>query len=1180
VPPSSEVADIGPPPQEDLPQLSTRVRRGALWSVLSTLILRLSNIGITAIVAHILAPRDFGVFAVALTAYAIVSSVGQLGVVSCLMRADLDIEDMAPTLVTVSMVTNAILATAMAAFAERIAGALGSADGAGPVRVMALALLVEGVFAVPFGQLTRDFKQDKLFWANAISFIPSTAALLLLAKSGGGAMAFAWSRVITQFVMGCVIVTFVPKVYRAGFTSSTLSLLLKFGIPLAGANFVNYILLNVDYAFVGHLIGAVALGTYVLAFTLASWPAGLLGSVINTVSMPAFSRVKHDPDLLKKAMSDALRAVSLIVMPMCSLMMVLARPIVLTLYGAKWAASAQVLSILSLYGAISIICVLFANMLTSLGKAKFILLVQLIWLGALVPAMAIGVHRNGIVGAAIAHIVIIGPLVLPSYILALRRATGVHFSTLVWAVLPSLLAASAAAFAARAVASRFTDPLAQLITGLVAGGVVYVVAAAPQGIAFLGQERAAKLRALGFIRGYENALRLVRLPVSSRPRPGAADMYQARHATAAGRDEQAAVTQTPDPAPISRASLYHGDPLNVPVYVSGADPKETADTDGRHHDGDQTMSDGYQAVAPGLNERGDGLQRLWPDNPVIAAEHEVTDLAAGLVSVGFIRAALRRSKWFWAAMAVAGLIIGSGLYLSSPPLYQASTTLLLTVGPEAQPGTAILDNQAEAQSRAVAALALQRLGLRQEVGSFLGSYTATVVTDRVLRITGSARSSDQAVNVTNAVAAAFLQFRADQLQEQLQLQFAALDQQVAQGKQHLKSITDQISQWTAQSASSAQQAKLSSLRTQRDRASTDLTALEQTASANKATSQITTTSMITGSKVIDTASPLAHSRYKVLILYTGAGFIIGLMLGVGIVVVRAITSERLYRRDDVARALGAPVQLSIPATSAIRRLRSRLMGPRGLAAAESRDMQRIVVYLRGVVRAEPPGLATLAVVPVDNPRVAALSVVSLAASYAQRDKRVVVTDLCSGSPAARLLGVKDLGVHPANVDGGRIVVVIPGPEEIAPAGPLGSASPQAQPALAGQAAAACASADLLLTLVTLDPSGGAEHLATWATDAVAVVTSGRSSWSKIQAVGELIRLAGTRLVSAVVIGSDRSDESLGMMRAPLAGRDTAAMQTPHSHAGRSYSESTVIKAGEDPGSTPSHDAPMSKLIIR
>ena len=79
---------------------------------------------------------------------------------------------------------------------------------------------------------------------------------------------------------------------------------------------------------------------------------------------------------------------------------------------------------------------------------------------------------------------------------------------------------------------------------------------------------------------------------------------------------------------------------------------------------------------------------------------------------------------------------------------------------------------------------------------------------------------------------------------------------------------------------------------------------------------------------------------------------------------------------------------------------------------------------------------------------------------------------------------------------------------------------------------ACASANLLLTLATLDPSLGGEHLATWATDAVAVVTAGRSSWTKIHAVGEMIRLSGTRLVSAVLVGADKTDESLGVTQTP------------------------------------------------
>ena len=485
----------------------------------------MANIFITAVVARILDPRDFGIFAVALTAYAIVSAIGEFGVASCLIRADLDIDSLAPTMVSVSLLTSAMLAGAMVVFAQPIAAALGSAYAAGPVRVMALAVLLTGIFAVPSAQLVRDFKQDKLFLVNIISFVPSTAVLVLLAKTGSGAMAFAWSRVLGQLIVGCGILVVVPKHYLPGLARSAFGVLIKFGLPLAAANFINYILLNVDYALVGHLMGAVALGTYVLAFNVASWPSSLLGAMINNVAMPAFSRVKHDASLLRDSIASSLCALSLVVVPICGALMALARPLVLTLYGQKWAGSAAVLSVLALYSAISIVCLLFANILASMGRTKFLLVVQLIWLGALVPAMVLGVHQNGIVGAAFAHIVIIEPLVLPCYVYGMKRATGIRLGAIAKAVLPALLATSLGAFAAHVAASRFGDPLVQLVVGLAAGGLVYVIVIAPQAIMLINQGQPTKFRGARILRFYGDAARLVGLPVSRQPahaseRPG------------------------------------------------------------------------------------------------------------------------------------------------------------------------------------------------------------------------------------------------------------------------------------------------------------------------------------------------------------------------------------------------------------------------------------------------------------------------------------------------------------------------------------------------------------------------------------------------------------------------------------------------------------------------------------
>ena len=536
---STSAGSLEDPPGVGNRSLSASIRSGALWNVASTLMLRLAGILITAVVARILSPHDFGVFAVAMTAFTIISSLGEFGVSSCLVRADLDLDSLAPTMVTVSLSTSALLAGAMVIFARPIAMALGSADAVGAVRVMALTTVLVGIIAVPTAQFMRDFRQDKLFIANAISFIPSTAILLLLAKSGSGAMAFAWSRVGGQLASGCVLIAYLPKFYWPGLARRALSVLFKFGIPLAVANFVNYILLNVDYALVGHLMGAVELGIYVLAFNVASWSTALLGSVINSVSIPAFSRVKHDPGLLKDSIANSVRAVSLIAMPMCGIVVALARPLVLVLYGARWVGAASALPVLAFYGVISIICVLFANMLASVGRSKLILVVQLLWLALLVPAMALGVRRDGIVGAAVAHIAVIGPVVLPCYLFALKKATGIRFSMLATAIAPAFFASAAAALAAKVAASQFANPLTQLVVGLLSGGLVYLAAVAPQAIVLLTREQATN-RQVKLILGLYQFVGL-RIGLRRRIR------WSALSARAAGRiEQQPAETAAPD----------------------------------------------------------------------------------------------------------------------------------------------------------------------------------------------------------------------------------------------------------------------------------------------------------------------------------------------------------------------------------------------------------------------------------------------------------------------------------------------------------------------------------------------------------------------------------------------------------------------------------------------------------
>lgn len=547
------------------------------------------------------------------------------------------------------------------------------------------------------------------------------------------------------------------------------------------------------------------------------------------------------------------------------------------------------------------------------------------------------------------------------------------------------------------------------------------------------------------------------------------------------------------------------------------------------------MNDKDYTLARANGKSGGPAERLWDwDDFTSLDEHPAGDLAGGLISLGFITAALRRRARFWCTTALAGLLAGLGFYLNSPPSYRASASVLLTAGPYENVQTAENNDQAIAQSPAVAELALRKLGLQESAGSFVGSYSAAPITERVMTITVSAPSSDQAVLRANAVATAFLQFRADDMRTEQRLMLASLNQQVSQAEQRLSSINRQISQLSAQSASSAQQSQLKTLQAQRTQAAGALYNLQQAAISSQETNGSATATAVQGSVVLNAAAPLPHSRLKPPLFDAAIGLVVGLALGVGIVVIQALVSDRLRRRDDVAQALGAPVRLSVGSI----RMNRWLPAFSRQSAARHADVQRIAAHLDRVVPRKSQGVATLAVVPVDDLRVPALSVVSLALSCAGQGKQVVVADLCSGAPAARLLGAEGPGVRAVNARGTSLVVAVPERDDLLPVGPLDRGSARAQRSSFTEAvAAACASADLMLTLVIIDPSLGGEHLATWATDAVAVVTAGRSSGEKIHGVGELVRLSGTHLVSAVLVGADKTDESLGMTSAPEAVRE-------------------------------------------
>jgi hypothetical protein len=496
----------------------------------------------------------------------------------------------------------------------------------------------------------------------------------------------------------------------------------------------------------------------------------------------------------------------------------------------------------------------------------------------------------------------------------------------------------------------------------------------------------------------------------------------------------------------------------------------------------------------------------------------------GRPSVG---TAIRRRKVVWLVAAVVGLALGIGLFKVMPPPYKATASVKIALIPGVLPTDEILTEVVLAQSRTVAETAMRQLGLPTDpksVQSFMGKETVVAPTDQVVAFTVKAASADDAVARVAALWRAYLHVRSEQLDAARLDTIKALNATIAADKKHLAALTAKITEVDAQPPSVQQQNRKASLEAEKSQVARALPPLEKAERSFANQSEVSNQKVEQGSNKLDPAQATPRSKIKYPVLYAVGGLLAGLAVGIGWVIVSALTSTRPRRRFDIARALGAPVRLSVG------RIRvSTRAARRAPESAGGRRVHQIARYLRGAVPQEQ-GRASLAVVAADDTVVPALAIVSLALSCVREGTRVILADLTSGTDAGRLLGCTEPGVH-RHVAGQRQLSVAIPQDDIAPQiGPIRrGSSASALESVEPEIDHAYHAADLLLTLVSIDLGLGADHLRSWAQDAVVIMTAGQPSAMKVRTLSELIRLSGTTLTSAVVVGADRGDDSLGVL---------------------------------------------------
>ena len=402
--------------------LTGRASRALGWSFSSTILSKVSMFGVGVMLARLLGPHAFGTYAVAYVAMFALLNFNELGVSLAIVRWPGDPAEIVPTVTTISVVVSAIIYAGCFFAAPVYTSAMGTPAATSVIRVLAILVLSDGFTNTPAALLQRNFRQGQRTIADQVNVCLGTGVTVVLAWSGYGAMSLAIGRVAGCVAGAILLLIFAPESLRLGFDRAKARALLRFGLPLCGANFAAFAVGSVDQIVVGHMVGTVALGFYVLALNLAGWPSAIFSQPVRTVGPAVFARLQHDRAAMRSTFLSAAGLLCAVALPICLLISGSARPLIGFVYGTRWLPAARPLLWLALLGGVQVFFLLAYDFLVVLQRSKFLLATQLVWLAALVPALVIGARADGIHGASIAEFAVAAGCVLPWYLVELQQS--------------------------------------------------------------------------------------------------------------------------------------------------------------------------------------------------------------------------------------------------------------------------------------------------------------------------------------------------------------------------------------------------------------------------------------------------------------------------------------------------------------------------------------------------------------------------------------------------------------------------------------------------------------------------------------------------------------------------------------------------------------------------------------
>jgi O-antigen/teichoic acid export membrane protein len=328
--------------------LKQKTLSGAAWISGGQVVQIITRFGVVVVLARLLTPSDFGLFALAVTILGICQIVVPLGTAAALVQ----LRDPEPSEIKAAFTISMMMATLLVPGAIVLGYAMERTSDM-PGLALATLCLTPAIYFDAVSKIGSRVLETRMhFRATAVAallghFTGYGVVGVALAYAGFGWLALCCAEVASVAVSASYLLLVGRPQLGLNWDIPIWRRLVTFGAPLTVANLINWSSSNLPRVALGVLAGSTALGLYTRAADLSARFGSLADRLSGTVLYAAFCQRNDDMPRLARALCASTELALILVLPGSAILSALAEPIILLLFGSQWTGAVGAFRILA-----------------------------------------------------------------------------------------------------------------------------------------------------------------------------------------------------------------------------------------------------------------------------------------------------------------------------------------------------------------------------------------------------------------------------------------------------------------------------------------------------------------------------------------------------------------------------------------------------------------------------------------------------------------------------------------------------------------------------------------------------------------------------------------------------------------------------------------------------------------